>query len=320
MPAAGTGSGSGGAAGRGEFVSGGAPSGGTSSLAGAGGATSIEAPANCQSTSQSTDASTCNYVYGCGGQAHFDDCSLDSDGVWSCDCGTFATPTRYFEIEGVNALDACGTIARVCEASDLNVSSTQTCRTLERTNDGSACSAHDTCGYAVGLNFPDGVVVRLVEHYRASCNRTQDIYMTDSQFRCSCEGAEANGFGTLTSAPSVDVVCDPFIQYCRSDQNPTYSGRVCGYGAPSGNVEQSCPMNVNCQGCSIGQECAMTAPIGNGVSLIDDAHATEHTIDCVSQNGKLRCVCDSTDALYYDSTVPQSVLDVCSGMLDVCRP
>jgi hypothetical protein len=303
-----------------DGLGGAAANGGSTSMAGAGGAATIEAPQDCQSTSQGADATRCNYVYSCGGQTHFDDCSLDSGGVWSCDCGTFSTETRYFEIEGVGALDACGTIARVCESGDLSVSSTQTCRTLERTNDGYACTAHDTCGNVVDFDVPSGVVVRAVEHYRASCEPTQSIFDTDPQFRCSCQGVEANGFGTLTSARSVDDLCDPFLRYCRREQDPPFSDRVCGYTAPFGNVEQSCPMNPKCQGCSIGQQCAMAAPIGDGVSIIDEQDAVTHSIDCVSQTGTLRCVCDSTDALYGDEMVPQSILDVCSGMLDVCPP
>ncbi len=302
------------------WTSAGGPSGGGSAVVGAGGAIAIKAPRGCRSTSQSADAATCNYVYDCGGQTHFDDCRLDSGGAWSCDCGTFSSNTRYFEIEGVDALDACGTIARVCESGDLSVSPTKTCRTLERTNDGSSCSAHDTCGNAVDFDLPEGVVVRAIDHYRASCKPTTTVYVTDTPFRCSCQGAEAGGYGALTSAPSVDDVCDPFIQFCREDQDAAYTDRVCGYGPAYGLVEQACPGDPKCQGCSIAQECALAAPLGNGVSIIDEQNATTHSIDCVPKQGALHCVCDSMDAVYGDDTVPESVLDVCSASLTVCQP
>jgi hypothetical protein len=298
--------------------SGGAPSGGISSISGAGGTSAIDPPPGCQAVSQLEATDTCNFEYSCNSQTHFDDCRRDSDGIWSCECGTFATSTRYFEVEGVEAHEACGTIARVCE-SDFTTSPTRTCRAEERTVGTDTCTAHDTCGHALELD--SGLVVRAVDHYRVKCGPGWNSYFSnDTTFGCTCQGGAFNNTNYLVSAPALDGVCAPMIDFCTAETDPVYSGGlVCGWGAPQGTVLQSCPGKPSCQGCLMPQDCGGSAPVAQGVAILNADGNPDQNVVCRPQSGSLHCDCEvNPDDLYGDDTVPQATLDLCAGAKAVC--
>jgi hypothetical protein len=298
----------------GGATAGGAPSGGTTSVSGAGGAPAIEPPPNCQSASQSLDTDTCNYVYTCSTQTYFDDCSRDSDGVWNCQCGTFSSATHYFELEGVEALEACETIAHICQ-SDLSVSSTRTCRTLEQTADGSSCSAHATCGHALDLG--PGIVARAVDQYRANCKPTSDYYFADAM-TCSCQGGAFDGSNYFVNATSLDVACEPMLGFCTAEEPPVFSGRVCGPLAPYGTVSDNCPAGQNCQGCVMAEECEQTDALTADVSILDQNNMAYQYVVCRPQQGQLHCACETPPDRTGDPTVPAETLAMCSSASSVC--
>jgi hypothetical protein len=299
---------------------GGASAAGTSSMSGAAGANLIDPPPNCQSTSQSADASSCSYDYTCDALTHFDDCHLDSGGVWSCECATFASITRYFEIEGVGALDACGTIARICE-SDVTASTTRTCRTLEQTADTGSCSAHATCGYALELDLGPGVVARTIDHYWSQCKPTTNyLFNGGNGFDCWCQGGAFDKDYNLVTAPSLDQVCGPVRDFCTAEKAPVFSGRVCGEAEPYGTVATSCPGAQNCQGCLMAEDCSSFASLAQGVSIIEDQqdNPTQNVV-CRPQGSTLHCDCEANPTdLGRDPTVPTDTVQTCVKQRNVC--
>jgi hypothetical protein len=311
--ASGAGAGSGGRS-SGGTSSGGASSGGTTSMSGAGGAVLMEPPPNCESVRQSADPESCDYEYTCDALTHFDSCRRESDGVWACDCGTFSTPTRYFEVEGVEGLEACGLIARICE-SEVPVSPTRTCRAKEASVEGDTCSARASCGSALLLDA--GVLVREVEHYGSECEAAEDTYF--SGFRCSCAGGAFDRESHLVSAPSIDDVCEPMLGLCTDEELPDFSDPICADAAPYGSVDQVCPVGEDCRGCTMSQMCGTSAQIARDVSLVNLDDALYRYVICRPEEGELQCTCEtSTEGLYGDDSVPQEILDVCGESREVC--
>jgi hypothetical protein len=294
---------------------GGTSNGGTSAMAGAGGAVLMEPPPNCQSVRQSADAESCEYEYTCDALTHFDSCRRESDGLWACDCGTFSTPTRYFEVEGVEGLEACGLIARICESDDVPVSPTRACRAKEASVEGGTCSASATCGNALMLDA--GVLVRAVEHYRSECEPALDAYF--SGFRCTCGGGALDRESHLAIAPSLDDVCEPLLGICTDEELPVFADRVCGEAESSGSVDQICPVGEDCRGCTLPQLCGTSAQIARDVSLVNLDEALYRYVICRPEEGALQCTCEmSTEGLYGDDSVPQEILAVCSESREVC--
>jgi hypothetical protein len=309
-------SGAGGTSGGAGVAGGGAPAGGAVSMAGAGGVSLMEPPPNCQAVQQFEDAETCNYEYKCDGRTHFAGCRRDVDGTWACECGTFSTSSRYFEIEGVEGLAACGVIARVCE-SELTMSPTRTCRTKERSVDSGTCLAHAACGYA--LDFRPDVLIRAVEHYRSQCKPAEDTYFRDGGFHCSCEGGAFDRERYLLTAPSVEEVCEPMLGFCTAEEAPVFSGRVCADGEPSGTVEQTCPMNPDCQGCVMSQECGKTFDIARDVTMLGEFDLQYQGIVCRPEQGELHCSCEPyPEGLYSDPSVPLAIVNLCKESREVC--
>jgi hypothetical protein len=307
-----------GGASNGGASNGGASSGGTSPVAGAGGLQLIEPPPGCQSVRQLDDAERCEFEYKCDGRTHFDNCTVDIDGVWACECGTFSTALRYFELEGVAGLEACSVIARICE-SEPTVSPTTTCRTKERAADDSTCSAHATCGNAVDAG--PGLLVRAVEHFRTRCELTNDPYYWPGTLRCSCEGGAFDRDRYQLTAPSPEEGCDSLLDFCVAGEEPVVSGRLCSDGVSGGIVEQACPSNPACQGCAMSQQCTETSSIGREVSLIGLGDQWYRSVVCRPQDGELQCSCETTvEGIYGDETVPAEILDLCTESREVCAP
>ena len=306
-----------GGAASGGAASGGAASGSTSTLSGIGGAPLMEPPPNCESVSQSEGAETCAYEYTCDGQTHFDSCQRDSDGVWACECGTFSTPKRYFEIEGVEALEACGMVARICER-DEPVSPERTCRFAEPTVDEDLCSAEATCGNALDLG-PD-IVARKVAHYRSRCRPTPPAFSIGAEFMCSNDGDAVATELYRVTAPSIADVCAPMLEFGVREEPPTYVGQVCGFGLSSGVAEQGCPVDQVCQACLIEQQCSKTAQIEPDVTIISGEISLYRYVICrPEQGGASNCTCE-TDRNNWnnDSLVSWSVLEMCEERSDVC--
>lgn len=283
--------------------------------AGAGGGTTIEPPPDCASVNQSVSADACSYEYTCEGRTHFDSCTRDTDGTWACECGTFADATRYFELTGVAAPDVCGAVARICERDDIPVSPTRTCVRKEHGVDGDTCASHATCGHV--LEFEDGIVVREVEHYRAKCE-LEDNFIADA-YDCSCEGGAFNRERDMVTAPSVDEVCLPMLEYCTAEQTPTFTKPVCGYAAPSGAVDQACT-NATCGGCLMAQECGKAVELARNVEMVSFADAKYSYVVCLPKPaGDFTCTCRTTlEGLYGDATISQAVLDECRNAGAVC--
>jgi hypothetical protein len=295
---------------------GGGPGAGTSSMGGADNGTVIEPPPDCASVSQSKTADTCSYEYACEGRSHFDSCRREGDAAWACECGTFSTPTRYFELDGVEVQDACGVIARVCE-TDLPASPARTCTTKEQSVDGETCSAHATCGHA--LDLEPGIVVREVEHYRSKC-KLADNYIEDA-YDCSCEGGVFDRGREVVTAPSIDDVCAPMLEYCTSGMKPAFNEPVCAYADPSGAVDPTCPTNTDCFGCLMYQECGKAGQLARDVAMVSFEDATHHYVVCLPDQGELDCSCRATnEGLYGDASISQAVLDVCRSARAVCGP
>jgi hypothetical protein len=310
------GAGGGGVAGGGAPAGGAAPMAGAGGAGGAGGASLMDPPPNCQSVRQFEDAETCNYEYKCDGRTHFDSCRRDVDGTWACECGTFSTSSRYFEIEGVEGLEACGVIARVCE-SELTLSPTRTCRTKERIVEGGTCLAHAACGYAVDLR-PD-LLIRAVEHYRSQCEPAKDTYFWDGGFDCSCEGGAFDRERFLLTAPSIEDVCEPMLGFCTAEEPPVFTGRVCADGESYGTVDQLCPMGQDCRGCVMSQECGKTSDIARDVSILGEFDLMYRHVVCRPEQGELQCTCETyPEGLYSDPSVPSAIVNLCKESRDVC--
>jgi hypothetical protein len=296
---------------------GGAPNGGTSSIAGAGGATLIEPPPNCLSVRQSEDADSCSFEYTCAARTHFDSCRRKNDRIWACECGTFSTPTRYFEVEDAAGLEACGVTARACE-SEVTVSSTRICSLDERVVDGGSCSAKATCGNELELG--SGPVVRAVEYFATKCAPSTSEFFAAGGFDCSCEGGVYDRAYQLVMAPSIDDACEPLLEFCMAEEPPVYQGAICGVGEPWGSIEQVCPSDeADCQGCVMTQECRKGAPIDRDVSLVGLEGFDYRSIVCRPNAGELGCSCETTvEGLYSDPTVPAAILDVCRESRELC--
>ena len=309
--------GSGGDAPDGSVTSGGATS-GASTTSSTGGMDLIEPPPGCESVSQSEDADSCAYQYKCDGRTHFDSCTLEADGSWSCECGTFSTPTRYFEIGGVEALEACSTIARVCEG-EYPVSPTRVCRPKETVVEGDTCKSHATCGNEIDLG--PGIVARAVERRRSECKPVQYHIDGEGEFDCSCVSDTTGHDDYRVAAASVDAVCEPMLAFCLAEAPPTFSGGLmCSTWSPIGIVEQECQEDPECQGCTSGRTCRETAPIAEGVSIIDLGNPRSRSVACRPEDGELSCYCynGAIEGVYSDYTVPGSVLDVCKESIDIC--
>jgi len=310
--------GTGGDAPDGGTTDGGTTDGLTTSTSSTGGMDLIEPPPNCESVSQSEDADSCAYQYKCDGRTHFDSCVLEVDGSWSCECGTFSTPTRYFEIGGVEALEACGMIARVCEG-DFPVSPTRVCRPKETVVEDGSCKSHATCGNELDLG--PGIVARAVERRRSDCKPVQYHIPGEGEFDCSCESDTAVGEDYRVAAASVDAVCEPMLAFCLAEEPPAFSGgSMCSTWSPIGLVEQVCPEDPECQGCTSGRTCRETAPIAEGVAIIDMDNPRSRSVACRPEDGELNCYCyeSNLEGVYSDYTVPASILDVCKESVDIC--
>jgi hypothetical protein len=294
--------------------------GGASTVTGTGGATLIDPPPNCESVRRSADAETCSYEYTCDARTHFDSCSRDDDGVWACECGTFGTAKRYFELEGVEALEACSVIAHVCESEDVPVSATRTCRPNDSsTVESGACSARASCGNELDLG--NGIVARTVERYQSDCKPSQYSIYPDGSFDCTCASDASGSDNYLVTAPSIDDVCEPMVTVCTTEQEVVFSGRICGFSGPWGIVEQTCPSDPNCQGCASDRLCRRTAPIAPDVSIIDTDNVDARALICRREEGELRCTCPRMiEGVYGDETVPTEILDVCRESTAICPP
>jgi hypothetical protein len=278
----------------------------------------MDAPPNCQSVRQAEDAETCAFEYTCDKRTHYDSCSRDSDGGWACECGTFSTPTRYFELEGIEGLAACGLIAHICE-SDVPVSTLRTCRTKEGGVEDGTCWARATCGYALDLG-PD-IAGRIVEEYRSACEPTDYWAFTEGGFSCSCRGGAFDRELYLLTAPSIDTLCKPMLDFCTAEQPPVYTDRVCGASEPSGVVEQACPMDPDCQGCVMTLACGPAAPLEPGVSIVGLGDSPYRSVACRPDQGELQCTCETVvDGVYGDESVPAATLERCRDALAVCPP
>jgi len=297
--------------------SGGASTGGSSTVSGTGGANLIEPPPNCESVSQSEDAESCAYEYRCDGRTHFDSCTLEVDGSWLCECGTFSTAARYFEIGGVEAMEACGVIARVCEG-DYPTSPTQVCRLKESVVDGDTCASYASCGNELDLG--PGIVARAIERRRSECKPVQYPLVAAGELECTCVSDSTGSDRYRVTAPSVGAACEPMLAVCLSQQPPTYPGQVCSLSEPSGIVEQVCPNDPACQGCSMYWTCYATAEIAEDVSLIDLDSGESRAVACRPDEGEMHCACyeQYIDGVYGDDTVPASVLDVCRESTIAC--
>jgi len=318
--------GSGGDAAGGSTSSGGTSSGGTSTMSSTGSIDLMDPPADCESVSQSEDADTCSYEYRCDGRTHFDSCRREAGGTWGCDCGTFSTASRNFEIEGIEGLEACGVIARICESDDVPVSPERTCRAKESGVEDDTCAARATCGNELDLtDFDDvaeGIVVREVQNYRSECQPVVADYglFVDGFFDCSCDGDTVGHDDYMLSGASVEDLCEPLVWFCTTDEPPAFAtDRVCFYSNPSGIVEQTCPTDPDCQGCSLYQECRTTAPIGEGVAIVNQSDSEYKTVVCRPEEGELHCACqDNVNGVYGDDTVPSNILEVCSEAREIC--
>ena len=310
----------------GDAAGGGTSIGGTSTMSSTGTIDLMEPPANCEAVSQSEGADTCSYEYRCDGRTHFDSCRREAGGTWGCDCGTFSTASRNFEIEGLEGLEACGVIARICESDDVPVSPERTCRAKESSVEDDTCAARATCGSDLDLtdfdDLAEGIVVREVQSYRSDCEPVVADYglFIDGFFDCSCDSDALGHDDYLLSGASIDDLCEPLVWFCTTDEEPAFATeRVCEYYQPSGIVEQTCPTDPECQGCALSQECRTTAPIDEGVSIVNRGDSEYRTVVCRPEQGELHCACQNTlNGVYSDETVPSDILEVCSESRELC--
>lgn len=298
---------------------GGVSSGGATTMSGTGGTDLVDPPPNCESVRQSEDADSCSYEYTCDGRTHFDSCRRESDGAWACECGTFSTAKRRFEIEGVTGVEACRVIAEVCEG-EYPLSPTETCRAKESTADEETCSARVTCGHAIDLG--PGIVARAVENIRAKCEPTQNQVLMGSGFDCRCSRDSSGDERYFLTAPAAGDICEPLVSFCRAEEAPVFSEEICSYGEPAGIVEWTCPADPTCQGCALSHECRGLAPIAPDVAILDLSTSGEQRqyIVCRPQEGELHCACqeDIGEGVYGDETVPSEVRDVCRESRELC--
>lgn len=306
----------GGDASEGGSSSGGASTTDTPAVSGTGGEDLIEPPLGCESVRQSEDAESCSYEYKCDGRTHFDSCTLEIDGSFTCECGTFSSSTRYFEIGGVETMEACSVIARVCE-SEVPTSPTQVCRLKESVVEGDTCTSYASCGYELDLG--PGIVARTIERRRAQCKPVYPL-VADVELDCSCVSDSAGSEGYRVIAPSAGAACEPMLGVCLAQQSPVYAGRACALTDPSGIVEQTCPNDPACQGCAMSWTCWATAEIADNVSIIDTNTGESRAIACRPEEGELHCACydQYLEGVYGDETVPASVLDVCRETTVTC--
>jgi hypothetical protein len=253
--------------------------------------------------SQSTDGKQCNYEFSCDATSHFTTCRLDSDGTWACECATFSSTSRVFEIDGVEGIEACGVTARAC-VGEVAASETTICKRKEQSSDDDSCSAHDTCG--PDLYLDPGVRVRAVEPYSSRCE-LEDLPSLGEVTRCWCEGGALEYRSYTVRGPSIDEACGLMIGFCTGEKGPTVSApETCDEEPPTsdGNI------------CSLTQRCEESVEIGMGVSL---TRAWDRAVQCEPLNGGSLCYCyDDEMRFEFDASLDPGDPETCTAGLAAC--
>jgi hypothetical protein len=267
----------------------------------------MDPPPNCQSVSQSGDAQQCSYEFSCDAQTHFTNCSLETATRWACECGTFSGPSKHYEIEGVESLEACGLIASAC-MTEMPAVGPVTCEQRERTADASTCGARDTCGTALDLG--PNITARAVDEYRSSCSPGQSVLFPQGGYSCTCEGGALDRREWAVGGPALEDVCGPMVEFCVKEMSPDRSGTE--------KCADESLASSSASDCGLLQYCGWPVDLGDGVTLMT---ISERDTTCQQQNGVWQCGCVyNGESLYFDANVTAQSPDICRTIAPMCQP
>ncbi len=286
---------------------GGRSDGGAPPAAGAGGAALIdftEPPPNCTLENELLNGEQCNYIFVCEGGTHFADCERQSDGTQRCQCGTFATPTVRFIVEGVDGLDACGATARACKDERL-ASAPRQCSAPEadgEEDESAVCSRRAICGPE--LQLAPGVSARRIDDFGVRCERDGNAPGVLNHCSCLDQG------DYLSENPALGEACDALLEACAAEKRPVFSG-------PERCIDTRVAANTE-DGCWISRECGSARELAGQV-ILENAEAM--SLNCYpTDEGSAQCTCSSLNRGWFQFDVQLDVtdLDACTNMMELC--
>jgi hypothetical protein len=189
-------------------------------------------------------------------------------------------------------------MAEVCSVTAPE--SDPACNARFETSDTNSCELDEACERSVDVTEVPGAEAWLMEYGSAYCGRSD----SGVPFECSCVvGDVGASYGLLSE--SGDGACQPFLDFCRSGETPTYDGATeC--------VDTSAEESV--YGCLLNQACATPMRLTDEVRL---ARVESWWSRCDPMPAGSRCYCsDESKGFEFDVTANAISPTCASAMLN----